>query len=309
MVELGDPGPGRPRETRRRGRKRRAAGRGVLWLLRIAAAVAVVVVVAFFFLTRTDTGARITIEQVLKRLPLNGEITVQDVRSRRLLEGVRLYGLRITGRDGRLFLQSDSATLAYDWRTLVGGDVVFDQLHLFGPEIVVSRYPGEDAFNVQRIFISEEEAADTATGPPPLVMFEDVRLVGGDVRVLFPLDGEPAERILTMPVPAGEGEGLLRRLRFEGVDAVLPRVVLSSPRLQGQVVDVDSLSTLARVYEDPFRLRHFTGRLTHDDGRVDVDADAIALDGTRATGSIWVQFAGDDDEPEKPDADSSNANR
>lgn len=297
MVELGDPGPGKPRVERPR-RKRRAARRALQWLLTGLVAIAALAVIAFFFLTRTDPGARLTIEQVLKRLPIQGEITVEGARSDRLLEGVRLYGIRITGPEGRVFLVADSAHLRYGWRTLVSGDVVFDRLHVFQPDVVLSRYPDEEEFNVQRLFISEEEARDDTVPPQPTrVIFEDVRIVGGDVRVFYPQEGDPPDRVVTVAVPPGQGEGLLRRLVFREVEASLPRVVLSSPGVQGQRVEVESLSTMAQVYRDPFRLRGFAGTVAYDEGRVDIEADRLALDGSEASGDIYVRLPDDEDEP------------
>ncbi len=269
--------------------------RVLVWAVRALAAVAVVLVLAFFFLTRTDTGAGVVVGQILKRLPLNGRIAVDHVKSRRLLEGVRLYGVRITGPSDRVFLTADSALLRYDWRTLVGGQFVLDRFDLYHPDVALTRYPGEDAFNAQTIFVSPAEADTLAAPPAALVEFDDARIVGGDVHVLYPLDGEPGPGVMTVQAPGGQG--LLRRVEVHGLDVVLPRVVLSSPDVAGQLVQVDSLAAVAQVTEEPVTIRQLRGRVIQNEGHVEVQADRLALAGSELHGTFYVDMAGAEGEP------------
>jgi autotransporter translocation and assembly factor TamB len=285
------PLPEEPPPPRRR--KRVIVVKTAGWGVRLLAVLVLVLVAAFFFLTRTDRGANLVVEEVLERLPIKGEITAEASRSDRLLEGVRLYDVVIRGEDGRLFMTADTVRLRYNWRTLVSGDVVFDSMDLWRPQAMITRYPGEREFNVQRLFISEEEAEDTARAPLRQFAFNGVSIHGGEVRVLYPATGEPGKRWVTAPAP--EGDSVLLRHTFAGVDARLPVVLLQSPDSLGQRVVIDSLSFLAEVLEDPVRVRDLAGRLRYLDGRVDVEVDRLALDQSEATGTVFVELAKGDD--------------
>ena len=278
------PPPEPPPESSPRGGPRAAA----VWALRAVLAAGFLVVLAFFFLTRTDRGAVLVVEWLLVRLPIKGEITARTARAERLLEGVRLYDLSIRGEDGDLFLLADSARLRYQWRTLVSGDVVFDTLELWRPRVMLTRYPGEHEFNVERLFISEEEALDTARAPVRDILFRGVALHGGEIRVLYPADSAVGGRWSTIPVPGGEGR--LIRHTFAGVEARLPSVMLQSPDTVGQRVTIDSLAFLGEILEDPLRVRDLRGRVRHVDGRVDLEMDRLALDGSELVGSVFVEI-------------------
>jgi autotransporter translocation and assembly factor TamB len=280
-----------PPPPRRRWRRRKAAAG---WMARLLALGAVVAVATFFFLTRTDRGATLVIDQVLMRLPIEGEVTAERSRSSRLLEGVRLYRLAIRGEDGRLFLEADSVRLRYNWRTLVSGDVVFDTLELWRPTVMVTRYPGEREFNVQRLFVSDEEARDTARAPLQDIAFYGVRVHGGEMRVLYPSPREPGGRWISVPSPAGDSA--LVRHTFAGIDARFPAVILQTPDSVGLHVVVDSLAFLGEVLADPVRVRDLAGRVRYADARLDAQLDRIALDNSEARGAVFVEIP-EGDEP------------
>jgi autotransporter translocation and assembly factor TamB len=268
-----------------RGRRRL---RAAAWLARGLMAAVLGLGLAFFVATRTDRGAEAVVERVLSRLPIEGEITANRARSDRLLEGVRLYELTIRGGDGRLFLIADSARVSYDWRTFLAGDVVFDTLELWRPRVMLTRYPGEAEFNVQRLFVSEEEAQDTARAPLQNVIFRGVALHGGEIRVLYPAAPDGGGRWVTLPSPSGGGT--LVRHTFAGVEARLPSVTLQSPDSVGQRVEIDSLAFFGQVLEDPLRVRDLRGRLRHLDGRIDLEMERLVLDQSTLAGSAFVEL-------------------
>ncbi len=291
MDELWQPSPlpeePPPRPPRRRWRRRLMV---MGWTARTIAAVLIVAIGLFFFLTRTDRGASEVVEQVLRRLPIRGEITATAARSDELLRGVRLYGLSIRGDDGRMLAVADSVSIQYNWRTLVSGDVVFDSLEVWQPTVMLSRYPGEREFNVERIFVSEEEAKDTARTPLKDLIFRGVLVHGGELRVLYPAGPDPSPRWLTVPSPVGDS--LLRRQTFAGIDAVLPTVLVQSHDTVGQRVTIDSLSFLGGIVEDPVRVRNARGRVRFEDTRLDVDLDRLVLEGSEAQGRVFAEFPG-----------------
>ena len=275
-----EPPPRRPRWRRRKA----AAG----WLARLVVAAVVLGMAAFLFVTRTDRGATVVVEQVLRRLPIKGEITASRSRSEQLLEGVLLYDVSIRGDDGRLFLVADSARLRYNWRTLVSGDLVFDSLELWQPSFMVTRYAREAEFNVQRLFVSAEKAQDTARAPLNRIEFDGVSIHGGEVRVLYPAAPGTGAPWVTVPPPSGDSA--LVRHTFAGVEARLPAVVLQSPDTVGLRVTIDSLAMLAEVLEDPVQVTDVEGRLRFVDTRLDVELLRIALAGSEARGTVFVEL-------------------
>lgn len=275
--------PARVVRVRRRPRPATLIGWALLGL-------AALTLVTFVWITRTDRGATLVVSNVLRRLPIRGEITARRARSDRLLQGVRLYDVSVRGTDGRLFLLADSVRLAYSWRTLVSGDVVFDTVDLWRPSVMVTRYPRESEFNAQRIFVSEEEALDTARAPLKNIAFYGVAIHAGELRVLYPGVAEPGSRLVTGPAPVA-GDSVLVRHTFAGIDARLPSVILQSPDSTGQRIAVDSLAVLAEVLEDPVRVRHAAGQVRVLEQRMDVALDQVALDHSDARGSAFVEFA------------------
>ena len=285
------PLPEEPPPPRRPWRRCKAAA---AWLVRLLAAATFIVIILFSFLTRTDRGATVMVEQVLRRLPIRGEITATGARSDGLVEGVQLYGVAIRGDDGRLLLLVDSVRLRYNWRTFVSGDMVFDTLELWRPRVMLTRYPGESEFNVQRLFISEEETRDTARASLNDLIFREVSIHGGEARVLYPAGPAPGARWVTLRAPGGDS--LLVRHTFAGIDARLPSVVLQSPDSVGQYVVIDSLAFLAEVLDDPVQVLDLKGRLRWVETRLDLDLTHLALSGSEACGTVFVEL-GEKEEP------------
>src|SRR5690606_41851722 len=77
---------------------------------------------------------------------------------------------------------------------------------------------------------------------------------------------------------------LVRVVRFEDVDAALPRVLWSSPVEEGRLFEVASLETRGFMYDDPFDLRQFQGTVTQRDSVISIDARDLRLPDSRATG-------------------------
>ena len=280
-----DPGPGHPGHTRKKGRARRIARRVVQALMIVVA----VGVGLFFFLVRTHTGQRIVLDQLSGLLDgvVNGDIDIADIRSPDLRDGVTLVGVRITGSDGRPFLTADSVRARYSWRSFLSGDVELSSLSLFRPVLLLTRRPGEDAFNVVRIFASGAEP-DTAAGPPPRVSLRDVRLVDGTARVVYPEEGEAPPRALTTVAPDGT---VLRRMAFDDLDAEISRALLSGPDLAGPRLTVEALSVLARMYEEPAALRDLEGILRWEDERLTVEASRLVVGDTEASGTVVADMS------------------
>ena len=255
--------------------------RGVRYTLIGVATLVVVLVVAIYVLTRTDFGVeqagRFTVDQL--RGSVNGELRVDRVTSGGLLRGATLHGVSITDPDGRLFLRADSARLAYHLRTLVGGDMSFDRLVLYSPEVFIERLPGREQWNYEIVFPGDTTAAADTAAARGLVRISDATVVNGLVVVRMPWEPErpvaPADtsRLILEEVPGG----LVRTLRFEDVDARLPNILLESPTEEGRVIEVGELATRAYVWETPAQVERAEATVTIRDSLLSFDAPLVRL--------------------------------
>ena len=255
--------------------------RGVRYTLIGAATLVVVLAVALYVLTRTDFGVeqagRFTVDQL--RSSVNGELRVDRVTSGGLLRGATLHDVSITDPDGRLFLRADSARLAYHLRTLVGGDISFDRLVLYSPEVFIERLPGREQWNYQIVFPGDTTTAADTTTARSLIRISDATVVNGLVVVRMPWEPEqpvvPADtaRLILEEVPGG----LVRTVRFEDVDARLPRILWESPDEEGRVIEVGELATRAYVWETPADVERAEAVITVRDSLLSFDAPLVRL--------------------------------
>ncbi|HSR42345.1 MAG TPA: hypothetical protein VLL48_09240, partial [Longimicrobiales bacterium] len=322
-------GPGEGR-GRRRGLR--------LWNLlkaavHLALAALVIGVSAFFFLTRSGPGQRWVVDEVLQRVAggLRGRVTIEELWSANLLEGVSLRGVSIVGPDGRPFLEVDSLRARYSALQLVAGPLVFSDVTVYRPRVRIATLPGEERSNLDVIFgpltdpagssageagegqrgaaaegvaapeggpVPGESAAgatDSARartdGAPREIVLRDVRLVDASLEYLEPLGDEDTGRVVVVEAPGG---GRLRRIEVGNVQARLPRAVLSSPDFEGVVVDVASLALDARIFRDPLRVEELRGRLRWVDGTFSLDADGLRLPESVLTGTAVAETGGEE---------------
>jgi translocation and assembly module TamB len=249
--------------------------RTTIWLLGIAAVVVLVVIVAMLWLTRTQPGVETAGQYVVERIrgSVNGELEVGRIRSRGLLRGVTLDGVRITGPDGRLFLEADSARLAYRFRTLLGGDLSFDRLTLYRPQIHLERLPGREEWNFEVIF-----PADPDRETDNIVFIQDATIHDGFVAVRLPFEAPaggppPDARLVLEEVPGGT----VRLLRFEDLDGRLPSILWQAPEMEGRVIQIRQLSGRAYLWDTPADVRELRGTLSMRDSIVTFRAPHVRL--------------------------------
>ena len=257
-------------------------GRGLRIFLVAAAILVAILIVLLVVLTRTDFGVeqagRFAVERL--RSAVNGELRVGRVSSRGLLRGVTLHDVAIDDEDGRPFLRADSARLAYHLRTLVGGDLAFDRLVVYAPELTIERLPGQDEWNFRRVFPGDTLAPDTAASG--LVLIDDATVIDGLVIVRVPwepdrpVEPEDTARILLEEVPGG----LTRVFRFEQIDGRLPRIVWDSPDEDAQIFRIGQLATRAYVWETPVEIRRVEGTVTLRDSLLSFQAPRVQLPGS-----------------------------
>ena len=117
----------------------------------------------FLYLERFERGQRVVLSYVVDRAQdmIDGSLEIGGIRSRGLLGGARLTDVSLRGQDGRPLLEIDSVDVAYGWRSFLSGDVILSTVSVYGPRLTLSRYPGEETFNVDRIF----RLSDRPAGP------------------------------------------------------------------------------------------------------------------------------------------------
>jgi hypothetical protein len=249
------------------------------WGLAGAGVVLGLLVIGVLLLTRTEAGVERAGQYVVERLrgSITGELEVARVRSRGLLRGVTLDGVKITGPDGRLFLQADSARLTYDIRTLLGGDISFNRLALFRPEVHLERLPGVEKWNFQILFPDDGDETDGTV--ENLVLIEDATIRDGYVAVRIPWDPagpvspEDTARLILEEVPGG----LVRTVRFTELNGRLPQILWQAPEAEGRVVRIGQLSGHAYIWDAPAIIRDLRATVTVRDSIVAFRATHVRL--------------------------------
>ncbi|MBI4409838.1 MAG: translocation/assembly module TamB domain-containing protein [Gemmatimonadetes bacterium] len=243
-------------------------------------------VITFLVLSRTEFGLervrRYTVGWVSDRV--KGELRIGKLTSRGLLGGVTLHDVSIKDLRGRPFLSADSAKLEYDWRTLIGGRVVFDRMTLFRPAVIFEQLPGDTAWNYEYIF---PDTTPGKKGPNKLVLLDRASIRDGTVTIRIPWEPDPDEpvepgdtlRLVLESVPGG----LARVLRFENVRAELPRVLWESPIEDGKLLRIRRLAATGYVWREPFRLEDLRGVVTLRDSVIAFEAERVRFPASRAS--------------------------
>jgi translocation and assembly module TamB len=279
----------------------------VVWVLGGSLAALVgLALVGVLVLTHTDRGRErvrlFAVEALAERV--DGQVAVERL-SGNLLTGATLEGVRIADRSGAPFLSADSLVLRYSIRSLISRELLFSDLRLVRPRIVLDRPPG-GRWNVERLFPSPAAAPLDGSAPPAgngagfgaWVRLEDVEIVDGTVVVRQPwLPGDPAAadslararpRLRLARVPGGwQTVWELRDL-----DAELPFVRLAHPDSAGRRVDVARLRATALPFRPPAaRVRGLSGTLTLvgdtlrvRDLRIELPASRIRAEGRAVLG-------------------------
>jgi len=272
---------------RRRGVRIGRAIKVSAWLLVAIVGVAAVLV------SQTQTGQRLVVDRVLEgvRGSLAGELVVEDVRSRALVTGMSLVGVRLGAAAGRRFLTADSVVVRYTPLSLLLGSPRVQSTTLHGVAVEISRYPGDDFLNVSRILAEGPPRPDSAITPsrPRTLGLGRVSVRGGVLEVLTPA-AEPSER--TVPAPDG---GAFRRVAVEIADLDLEETMLRPGGSVALDARLASLTASISLLDRPLEIREAFGRLAFGARGLEVSEAAVRLPGTLANGD--VRFG-----PERPGA-------
>lgn len=261
------------------------------------AGLVLLVLLAILLLGRTDFGTREVGERAVVYLDsrIAGDLRVGRVSGGGILRGAMLHDVVLDDSLGRPFLRADSARLGYRLRSLLGGDVVLNRVELWRPVAQLERMPGDSVWNFERAFATGDP--DTTSGAPDeggLVLFERATVHDGTVVLRTPWEPDPADpaepadtaRLVLEPAAGG----FVRVMRFENVEARLPRVLIESPGEEGMLFRIDRLSARALIWDDPLELRRAEGVVTIRDSIVAFDIDDVRLPDSRASvlGRVFV---------------------
>jgi len=228
-------------------------------------------------LARSKPGHEWVLKQTLKALGgsiQGGRLTVARIDGN-LFEGAKLYGLALRDKQGRAFIEADSAYAKYDARTLIQPKIVIDSLTLYRPRIWIFRMPGDTVWNYQSIFSDTTPVDTTRPHLERSTQLAFVKMVDGAVKVEIPFHPDST-------LPAREQERQLRQFLSDSSAVVLRRVaggyvrtidlarlagVMTRVRFApgselGTTLHIDTLRGDVHFYRKPIVIRHLEGNLS-----------------------------------------------
>ncbi|HUQ20964.1 MAG TPA: translocation/assembly module TamB domain-containing protein, partial [Gemmatimonadaceae bacterium] len=278
----------------------------VVHFLAAVAIVGVLLLVAVYAVTRTDWGH----EQVRRRLQealqgsSHGIVRIGRI-SGNLWNGFTVHDLVVTDSSGAPFIDVDSLTGKYTLGMLRKKHVVFDNLTLYHPIIVLDRKPGEK-WNWDRIFprdtITSRGREKTSWGT--WVRFTNLTLVDGDVTVKSPwqvtdkfkgaaaaaalkraLSDKGRLKIVTVP------GGYQKISSFHRIQAKLPLLQLEDPSLKYRFADVAFAQMLAEPFKPPtIAIESLVGKFWFTNDSLWWSSARVVLPNSRIAGRGWYDI-------------------
>lgn len=216
---------------------------------------------------------------------VDGTVHVGELGGGGLLGGLTLRDFYIIDKRGRPFLRTDSARLAYNWRTLLAGEIVITSATLFEPEVYFEQLPGDSIWNYQHVFPSR--GAPGVPARKRLIMINQLRIVNGTGVVRVPYETRQGareamadpDREVVDTVPGG----FAKVMRFDSIYSDLSRVLWESPIEPGKLIDIRSLRGRGFVWRDPMHVTALRGTLTLRDTVIAFDMPDARFASSRAS--------------------------
>lgn len=262
---------------------------------------ALLVVAGVSLVSQTSWGRERALTFTLGALggQVNGDLDVARLDGN-LLTGAYLYEITLLGPDGDLFVQADSAYIDYKLPTFFGGDIVIERLVVYDAEVYILKMPGDTIWNYQAIF------SDTTTskGQPRAILIDQGEFHESLVIVRGPWEpledgGRAREREIDVALSDTSrllvervDSGFVRTMRFEELDAVISRTLISSAERAGNYIQFDDISTNAYVWATPIQIDRGRGEVTLQGDLVKFRAAPVVFSESEA--AVWgsVSFAG-----------------
>ena len=233
-------------------------------------------------LVRTRPGHDFFLRTALSRaeLLLDGELSVEALTSGGLLQGFTLHGVRLTDPDGRPFVVADSIRVRYSVPELIRRNVVLVPADIWGPSVVIETLHGAPVSNVDRIFRTRDRSDPGESGGGVALSLRRTRVHGGELLVRSPVEVRPEGARGLYERLDGGGEGDYRILRFHGIEARVGAAELLGPALAGQSFEVEALSVVGEILEEPFVVSELSGRIRREGSGLELDLERLWLAGS-----------------------------
>jgi translocation and assembly module TamB len=260
--------------------------RAVVYIL-IGVAIAIIIGLAiFFYLTRSQAGLNRLRDFAIERIEasISGRLEVEKVTTTGVFGGITLHDVSLTDLEGRPFVRADSIRLGYRLRSFLAGNIVFNRAIAYDPVVVIEQLPGDTLWNFEHIF---PPSPPTPEEKRSLIQIDRVQVISGTAIVRYPITPEAGKtitpsdtaRMIVRHAPGGPQ----RELRFERINATVPRILWESPLEPGKLIEVASLSAMGYLWTEPFDLRNLRGAITIRDSLIAFDVPGFALPDSRGS--------------------------
>jgi hypothetical protein len=265
-------------------------GRAGFWALLALVGIVGLVVAAVAFFSQTAAGHRMVLDELLGRIrgALAGELVVGGIRAQTLLAGFTLTDVRLDAEGGRPVLDADSLVVRYSLLSLVVGSPRIRSATVHGLALQISRAPGDDVLNVQRILAPGPTTDTLSSGSPSTIELGRISVRGGSIEVLTPAD-EPGP----LTVAAADGSPM-RRLALENLDLDLEETVVRPGGAVALDARLAAFAATVHVLKEPVVVRAAVGDLTFGAQGLLVREGTFRLPGSLLAGEFTVG-------PERPE--------
>lgn len=244
----------------------------------------ILAMVAVQWLTRTSYAKEYVRQYAITWLDerVFGQIKIDRISGGGLLGGLTLHGFSIWDEDNRPFVITDSATVEYNWRTLVGGQIRLDRVKLWSPQLYIEQLPGDTAWNYQ--FIFADTTPDVGPDRRRLILFENAELVNATIVIRRPFEQDDpiaiddTARLVLERVPGG----IAKVMRFERVNAQLDRVVWESPIEEGRLFRVRNATGRGFIWKEPVTVTSLHGEVTTRDSIISFNVPRVVFGSSNA---------------------------
>ncbi|MEJ2184885.1 MAG: translocation/assembly module TamB domain-containing protein, partial [Gemmatimonadota bacterium] len=259
------------------------APRFVRWIVIPITALLVLAAAAVYVLSRTRPGIERAGTYVMDRIgkSLHGQLRVADITSSSLLGGAVLHDVSIIMPDGRPFLRADSIRLRYSLLRLLRGQIAFDRVDLFHPDVTLEQLPGDSMWNYDRLLGTGSNPPEAGGGGQQTILLEEAHVHDGRLVIREPWHPGPGTDTTNVILDTVAG-GLARVMRFEEINAVLPQALIESPTTQGRRFRFDGLATRVSIWRQPIPVRDLRGTVEIKDSIIGLAVRDVALPNSHA---------------------------
>ncbi len=263
------------------------APRFVRWIVIPITALLVLAAVAAYVLSRTPPGIEragsIIVAQIGKSF--HGHLSVGDITSTSLLGGAVLHDVSLTMPNGRPFVTADSIRLRYSLLRLLRGQIAFDRVDLFHPDVTLEQLPGDSLWNYDQLLgtggPSATPSAAPAGGGRRTILLEEAHIHDGQLVIRqpwVPAPGADTTNLILESIPGGQA----RVIRIADINAVLPQALIESPTTQGRRFRFDGLSARVGIWRQPIPVRDLRGTVEIKDSIIGLAVRDAALPASHA---------------------------